>query len=151
MCDPATRPHSWRLYIIGPALVALTIGYGLAVLLQPAVWRPLSYVNPQTVTASTVRAGWSLGVVGTKCNDTPDAVAVRGSVYLVLLDPRTPRLTSKAEAVRAPGCHTSNWSNPVPTDTPPGTYRFEGIEIAEDGARVQRGAWYSEPFEVVAP
>ena len=151
MSDVITPAPSRRLYALGPILVAITVGYGLAVLVQPGHWRPMSYVNPQVVGADTVRAGWPIRVIGTKCNNTHDAIAVRGSTYLVLMDPRTPRLLAKSEAIRSPGCTTSNWDNPIPIDTPPGEYRLEGIEIAEDGANVQRGAWYSESFEVVAP
>lgn len=136
---------------LGPTLILITLVFIWVQFARPFDWKPLSYVNPQEPLVSSIHAGGAIPIRGTKCNDTDGAVSVSGKVYLVRLEPRTPKLVHEGEAVRPPGCTTATWDNPIPADTAPGAYRFEGIEVAEDGERVQRGAWYSDPFGVVAP
>lgn len=149
--DPLPPTGERVLRNLGPALMLITLLFVWVQLARPFAWTPLSYVNPQQALESTVAAGSAIHIRGTKCNDTDQAVSVTGKTYLVRLEPRTPALVFDGSAARVPGCMTATWANMIPTGTPPGTYRFEGIEVAEDGERMHRGAWYTESFEVIAP
>jgi len=148
---PDTIPARIHAANLGVVVLALSVAVLVWVQLwRPFAWAPLRLVSPQDVLTPSVKAGGEVVVRGTKCNTTDQAVAVSGRVFLVRLIPsRVPFLLTEGDAVRGPGCQTNTWHNAIPAGTLPGTYRIEGIETAQDGTRIHRGAWFSEEFDVI--
>lgn len=113
---------------------------------------PLDYPSPQRVINPIVRPGETVNVEGYKCNneDHPIAVqAIDGAPLLRSLDTQAliPRPGPRLDAyVRQPGCPLLKFANPLPADLPPGNYRIEGVEVATEGSKEQREAWFTEPF-----
>ena len=111
----------------------------------------------------SVRLGQDIEVRGTKCNDSTSPVAVAGVTSWVSLDPPgTVIEAGHGAAVRAPGCTTRTYSNPVPaevaartaaitavTKAPCVTWMVAGVETPTNPL-ILAAQWQSEPVDICA-
>ncbi len=112
----------------------------------------------------TVLFGQDVTVRGTKCNTTPDPVAVSGVTSWVSVDPPgTVIEVGRGNTTRAPGCVTRVFSDPVPAGVlartaavvahsaaPCMTWTITGREAPSDPL-IEPEVWTSEPFDVCPP
>lgn len=123
-----------------------------SIVTQPTPFRPVSAVIPQHVTTPVVEAGGNLGVDATKCNHGFEEYATDTRSWLRDLDSNTVTIYAVTTGVvREVGCTTRHHDAAIPITTPPGRYRIEGVDMiySTDG-RVQRVAWHTEEFAVIA-
>ena len=109
----------------------------------------------------SVRLGQDIEVRGTKCNDSTTPVPISGVTSWVSLDPPgTVIETGHGATVRAPGCSTRTYSNPIPelvaartraiaaaTSAPCVTWMVAGVETPTNPL-ILAAQWQSEPVDI---
>lgn len=138
-------------YLVAVVALATLLANVLFGFAQPsAPYEPLSYVVPQQVIASRLRAGEALEVNAITCNKASQDLAVQGSSYFRNINTGAllPYLVN-VTAIVAPGCVERHFSDPIPASLAPGTYRLEGTVTVLSGERRQYAGWHTEDFVVV--
>ena len=87
-----------------------------------------------------------------KCNTSPMPIPYKGEFQFVQVKPYRIYVGNKVgSSIRYPGCKEYVYNNELPDGLTNGTWRIEGVDIAEDPitGKVQREIWYTQDFEVL--